>query len=136
MGTSVCSTGGVAPARDPFLSHLIKPWSDFLSLPAQVENGPSEFALYIVHESGGKCLPVLPDHKNQSLCPFGKLTDHAPSLRAIVNALPGPNPGTLAAPFRIPPNPQGKPLSLTSLRWEGLGMHITGCEPELKPLDP
>lgn len=30
-------------------------WSDFLWLPVQVEDGPSEFALYIVHESGGKC---------------------------------------------------------------------------------
>ena len=46
------------------LSHLEKPWSDFLSLPVQVENGPSEFALYIVHESGGKCLPLIPDHKD------------------------------------------------------------------------
>lgn len=46
------------------LSRLEKPWSDFLSLPVQVENGPSEFALYIVHESGGKCLPLIPDHKN------------------------------------------------------------------------
>lgn len=30
-------------------------WSDFLWLPMQVEDGPSEFALYTVHESGGKC---------------------------------------------------------------------------------
>lgn len=55
----VCGTGGVVTARDRSLSCFIKPCSDFLSLPAQVENGPSEFALYIVHESGGKCLPVL-----------------------------------------------------------------------------
>lgn len=40
------------------LSCLEKPWSDSLSLPVQVENSPSEFALYIVHESGGKCLPL------------------------------------------------------------------------------
>lgn len=67
----------------PFcLSCLEKPWSDFLLLPVQVENGPSEFALYIVHESGGKCLPLLPDHKNKSPCPFGKLTSCAPSLGA------------------------------------------------------
>lgn len=49
-----------------FLSCLKKPWSDFLSL-LQVENGPSEFALYIVHESGGKCLPLPLDHKNKRL---------------------------------------------------------------------
>ncbi|XP_020927529.1 ras association domain-containing protein 4 isoform X3 [Sus scrofa] len=44
----------------------------------RVENGPSEFALYIVHESGGKYLPLLPDHKHRGLCPFSKLTDCAP----------------------------------------------------------
>ena len=27
-------------------------WLDFLWLPVQVEDGPSEFALYTVHESG------------------------------------------------------------------------------------
>lgn len=92
-------------------------WSDFLFLPTQVENGPSEFALYIVHESGGKCLPVLPYHKHQSLCPCGKLTDHAPFFTATVNAPPDPNPGTLSAPYRILPKTQGKPLSLISFSW-------------------
>lgn len=57
-------------------------------------------------------------------------------LRATVNALPGPNPGTLAAPSRIPRNSQGRPLSSTALSWEGLGVHVRGCELELKPLTP
>lgn len=84
LGTCLCGTGCVVTARAPFLSFLPcveKPWSDFLCLHVQVENGPSEFALYIAHESGGKCLPFLLAHKNKSLCLFGGLTDHAPSLR-------------------------------------------------------
>ncbi|XP_028337912.1 ras association domain-containing protein 4 isoform X2 [Physeter macrocephalus] len=96
----------------------------------RVENGPSEFALYIVHESGGECLPLLPDHKHKSPCPFGKLTSCARSLGWPVQRARGrypPGLGTCYAPttstpprpksrhivipFRIPPKPHGKPLS-------------------------
>ena len=95
-----------------------KPWSDCLSLPVQVENGPSEFALYIVHESGGKCLPVLPDHENKSRCPFGRLTGHA--------AWAGGHDEYLCQAETQPPSlclseSQGKSPSPAPLSWEGLG---------------
>lgn len=65
LGTRVCGTGvWLLPGIAFFLSCLKKPRSDFLSL-LQVENGPSEFALYVVHESGGKCLPLPLEHKNK-----------------------------------------------------------------------
>lgn len=63
-------------------------WSDFLSLLVQVENSPSEFALYIVHESGGKCLP-LPQIIKTKDCPLDSLTDHVPSLRAVLACMEG-----------------------------------------------
>lgn len=60
LGICVCVALGMwlLPGVLFSLSCIEKPWSDFLSLPVQVENGPSEFALYVVHESGGKCLPL------------------------------------------------------------------------------
>uniref|UniRef100_A0ABI7WXT8 Ras-associating domain-containing protein n=1 Tax=Felis catus TaxID=9685 RepID=A0ABI7WXT8_FELCA len=84
----------------------------------RVENGPSEFALYIVHESGGKCLPVLPDHENKSRCPFGRLTGHA--------AWAGGHDEYLCQAETQPPSlclseSQGKSPSPAPLSWEGLG---------------
>lgn len=55
-----------------------------MSLPLQVENGPSEFALYVVHESGGEYQPLPQIIKTK-----GRLAHHALSPRAVLACVVG-----------------------------------------------
>ncbi|XP_068404188.1 ras association domain-containing protein 4 isoform X2 [Eschrichtius robustus] len=64
----------------------------------RVENGPSEFALYIVHESGGLGWLV---QRARGRCPPGLGTCYAPTT----STPPGPKSRHIVIPFRIPPKP-------------------------------
>nr|XP_023402914.1 ras association domain-containing protein 4 isoform X2 [Loxodonta africana] len=73
----------------------------------RVENGPEEFALYMVHESGGKCLAVFMDPEIECLCPLSQ-------------PAPPPSHGSLGGPVLGGVGAWG---SWSSLSWDTLFLH-------------